>query len=513
MNRPAAKVLAIGLELGDGELIGRWARAGHLPAIADVMREGRWTWLDTTADRLHISAWPSIYTGTTPGEHGVYFTFQPAPGVQGYQRFHTGLYGAPTFWSVLDRAGKRCAVLDPPYSHPEAGFNGRYVYDWGSWAHYLKTGSVPDDLVRKLESSCGPYPLGLEANDLGFEPLEAESLARRLATSVRAKADATRWLMRDSPWELLFTVFGETHAAGHYCWSNELERLGSPQGTPMFTVYAELDRALGALCEAAGQDTAVLIFSGDRVGPNFAGWHLLPDALSRLGYAGGAHAKGDDSGAPAAGRARLDPVKMLRDLLPKDFRKNLARKLPTKLRDKLAQRVDTADIDWGTTRAFCLPTDLEGYIRINLRGREPLGIVEPGQEYERLLDDLSAALAELADPCSGAEIVRGVLRTDREFPGNRRAYLPDLVVQWAADRPIEAARSDRVGTLEGVSPDTRTGTHRGPGFLLARGPGIRAGDPQHRSNILDIAPTVLALLGVAKPEHMAGDVLREFLPA
>jgi predicted AlkP superfamily phosphohydrolase/phosphomutase len=329
---------------------------------------------------------------------------------------------------------------------------------------------------------------------------------------VRAKADATRWLMRESPWELTFTVFGETHAAGHYCWSKDLEHLSSPQGTPMFTVYAELDRALGALCEAAGQDTAVLLFSGDRVGPNFAGWHLLPDALTRLGYSGGVRAE-SGGGASAAGRAKLDPVKMLRDLLPKEFRKNLARKLPTKFRDKLAQRVDTANIDWGTTRAFCLPTDLEGYIRVNLRGREPLGVVEPGEEYERVLDDLSAALAELSDPRSGSSIVRDVARTDREFPGRRREYLPDLVVHWAADAPIEAVRSERVGTLEGVSPDTRTGTHRGPGFLLARGPGIVAGEAAQRGNILDLAPTVLALLGVAKSEHMVGDVLREFLPA
>ena len=40
-------------------------------------------------------------------------------------------------------------------------------------------------------------------------------------------------------------------------------------------------------------------------------------------------------------------------------------RLPDALRHKLAQRVDTAGIDWTRTRAFCLPTDLEGHIRIN----------------------------------------------------------------------------------------------------------------------------------------------------
>jgi predicted AlkP superfamily phosphohydrolase/phosphomutase len=513
MARVAAKVLAIGLELGDGELIHRWAESGRLPTIAALLQRGRWCWLETTAEQLHISAWPSIYTGTAPGEHGVYFTFQPTPGLQGYQRFHTGLYGKPTFWQLLDRAGKRCSVFDPPYSHPEEGFRGSYVYDWGTWAHYLQPGSVPDGLLKRLNAACGPYPLGLEANDLGFTPLDPVDLGKKLVKSVQAKTDATCWLMAQSGWQLMFTVFGETHVAGHYCWSADLADDTAGAENTMFSIYAELDRAVGRLCEAAGPDALVMIISGDRVGPNFAGWHLLPDILMRLGYFGGAPANGGDSGERPAGARSFDPVKALRDLLPKDFRKSLARRLPTKFRDKLAQRVDTADIDWAQTRAFCLPTDLEGYIRVNLKGREPLGVVEPGAEYETLLDDLSAALAELRDPATDALLVHEVVRTDREFPGERRAYLPDLIVRWAADRPVTAASSARIGTVAKLSPDSRAGTHRGPGFLLASGLGVPAGTASSNAHILDFAPTVLAALGVDKPEHMVGRVLREFLPA
>ena len=118
MPRRPGKTVVIGLELGDGQLVRAWAQAGRLPCLKALMDQGCWGWLETTAEQLHISAWPCIYTGATPGEHGVYFTFQPAPGLQGYQRFHTGLYGRPTFWKVLDSAGRtlrgvRCAVLAP----------------------------------------------------------------------------------------------------------------------------------------------------------------------------------------------------------------------------------------------------------------------------------------------------------------------------------------------------------------------------------------------------------------
>ena len=87
-------------------------------------------------------------------------------------------------------------MFDAPYSHPEEGFGGAFIYDWGTWAHYLKPGSSPPALLKQLEKACGSYPLGSEANDLGFAPLEAADTARRLVSSVKAKADAACWLMQ-----------------------------------------------------------------------------------------------------------------------------------------------------------------------------------------------------------------------------------------------------------------------------------------------------------------------------
>jgi predicted AlkP superfamily phosphohydrolase/phosphomutase len=509
MPAPSGRVLIVGLELGDGQLIRAWSEAGLLPALKELFDSGSWGWLETTADELHISAWPTIYTGATPGDHGVYFTFQPAPGLQGYQRFHEGIYGRPTFWSLLDRASRRCVILDPPYSHAEPGFGGSFIHDWGTWAHYLQPGSVPGDLLPRLEKACGCYPLGLEANDLGFAPLDAGDTSRRLVSSVALKSDAIRWLARNSEWDLLFTVFGETHVAGHYCWSAELAGGPGDTSTPMFQVYASIDRAIARLRDEAGPGATVIVISGDRCGPNFAGWHLLPEVLARLGYSGG-DSPGTAADAPAR---RFDPVKALRDLLPKEFRKNLARRLPTRLRDKLAQRVDTADIDWSRTRAYCLPTDLEGYIRINLRGREPLGIVDPGAEFRQILQDISAALLDLRHAVTGSRIVRKVVIVDDAFPGDRRPLLPDLIVQWEAAGPITGVVSARIGAVTGNSPDPRSGTHRGPGFMVAHGPGIAAGATLDAASILDFAPTILTRMGVPVPQSMRGKAWRELTDA
>jgi predicted AlkP superfamily phosphohydrolase/phosphomutase len=512
MKSSGPRIVVIGLELGDGKLIEGWARRGKLPYLASLMQRGCFGWLQTTAEQLHISAWPTIYTGVAPGEHGVYFTFQPAPGVQGYRRFHAGLYGKPTFWKLLDEAGLRTAVIDAPYTHPEEGYKGQFIYDWGTWAHYLAPGSQPASLLKSLESAVGRYPLGLEANDLGLEPLEATQISAKLEQAIEAKTRATKWLLSQDTADVVVSVFGETHVAGHYCW---------PQGAmseeqvmdyaPMLSVYEALDRAIRDIHQAAGAECQLIVVSGDRVGPNYAGCHLLPDILTSLGFLARPGAAGQAESQPASSGG-FDPVKVVRDLMPVALRKWIARQMPTSMRDKLAQRVDTADIDWSRTRAYWLPTDLEGCIRINLQGREPQGVVKRGEEYEAVLAELTRELLALRDPDdAGYAIVSEVLRTDQHFPGARRDWLPDLIVRWNGRRPIAGAQSERIGILRQATPDSRPGTHLGPGFLLAAGPGTAVGEIPADANILDVAPTILARCGIGKPAYMPGRVLVQLI--
>jgi len=497
------RVLVIGMEMGDGTLIRRWCADGHLPVLQGLLdRGGQWAWLNTTADTLHVSAWPSLYTGTGPAKHGVYYTFQPRTGRQGYARFAPGTYGEPSFWKLLSDAGRRCVVFDAPYTEPEPGFDGIQVFDWGTWAQYLGPGSTPKDALKSLLRRCGSYPLGLEAHDIGLVAWDADDMRERLVRAVAAKADASAWLLAQSEWDLFFTVFGETHPAAHYCWPDDAD--GDFEAPQLLAVYEALDAGIGRILEAAGPGVSVFIVSGDGVGPNHSGWHLLPEILERLDYFVSAAASPQvDTEAASAGR-KFDPVKALRDLLPKDFRKALARRLPTSLRDKLAQRVDTADIDWSRTRAFCLPTDLEGYIRINLRGREPEGIVEPGDEYRAVCRELADSLRRLRNPATGRNAVREVVVTGDRLAGPRMDQLPDLIVCWSDEARISALESDAIGTVSGTSPDGRTGTHRAPGFVLARcAPGSTMGFPD-RAHIFDFAPTLLDSFGVGKTAAMDG---------
>lgn len=517
MANRAPKVVVIGLDLGDGELIGRWTASGSLPNLRRLMEQGTTGRLGTTAEWLHVSAWPTLYTGAPVGHHGVYYTFQPAPGLQGYRRFGAGQYGAPTVWELLGGSGVRCTVFDAPYTHPEPSAGAAQVIDWGSWAQYWKAESVPRALLGELNRAVGKYPLGLEAHDLGLVGRDPAELQPRLVQSARAKTDAILWLMQHQEWDCFITVYGETHPGGHYCWWPEAA--SNDQGADLAlleALYREIDAGIGRIVSSLPNDATVLIVSGDSVGPNHSGWHLLPDVLRRLGMLAEPSAQPEPQNEQAksadAPRPGWDPVRSLRDLLPKDFRKALARRLPTALRDRLARRVDTATIDWSRTRAFTLPTDLEGCIRINLAGREPFGIVQPGAEYNQLCEQLTEALLELVNPATGRPAVRQVIRSDRQFAGPRRDFLPDLIVLWSAEAPITELQSDRVGAVAGVSPDGRTGTHTPPGFIIAKGPAFDPGSRAGAARVSDIAPTLLAIYGVELPAHMDGTALVEAAP-
>ena len=106
------RVLLIGLDSADADLIEQWAAAGYLPTFARLRRDGVWGRLGTSAEVMHVSAWPTLYTGTTPGHHGMYHAYQVRAGDQRVHRTEPQWCGQPPFWKFLDDADRKCIVFD-----------------------------------------------------------------------------------------------------------------------------------------------------------------------------------------------------------------------------------------------------------------------------------------------------------------------------------------------------------------------------------------------------------------
>jgi predicted AlkP superfamily phosphohydrolase/phosphomutase len=162
------------------------------------------------------------------------------------------------------------------------------------------------------------------------------------------------------------------------------------------------------------------------------------------------------------------------------------------------------DVDWHRTQAYSVGNI--GPIYANLRGREPQGIVDPGHEYETLLGDLAYKLAHLRDPDSGEPIRGQVYRREEVFEGPHLDHAPDLIF-LAEDMRYTGFGLFDFPTNAWMSAADRSGGHRMDGLLLMYGPGCKAGHELPTAHLVDLAPTLLAAMGVPIPTDMDGHVL------
>ena len=150
------------------------------------------------------------------------------------------------------------------------------------------------------------------------------------------------------------------------------------------------------------------------------------------------------------------------------------------MRERLSLRWKTAGVAWPDTRAFVIENANEGYVRINLRGREPLGIVEPGGEHETLCDQIREVAMSLTNPETGRAAAHAVLgRTTSALV--RAVHMPDVAVIWDTDAKVTGQlQMAKHGLIRRPSascelPPYYTGNHAPHAFALAFGPEVPKG--------------------------------------
>ncbi|UCF95103.1 MAG: hypothetical protein JSW39_13450, partial [Desulfobacterales bacterium] len=260
----------------------------------------------------------------------------------------------------------------------------------------------------------------------------------------------------------------------------------------------------------------VFTVSVDGVGPNYAGCHLLPEVLSKLNL----YAEAGDQNTPDSSRQRVKSsrkslMKSLRDLIPYNIRREVSRLLPRHLQHQLSMKWVSTNIDWERTKAFCIPNANEGYIRINLQGREPKGTI-PAGFYGDFCKELQDRCRELSNPINKLLAVRQVVCSHQIFEGDRLASLPDIVINWDFDAQVlNQLYSETCGIVEGVAgyqtEPYYTGNHRPAAFFIARGPTIGETGIAKGGHIVDIVPTLLALMEVKIPDGLDGRVWENLL--
>jgi hypothetical protein len=176
------------------------------------------------------------------------------------------------------------------------------------------------------------------------------------------------------------------------------------------------------------------------------------------------------------------------------------------VRDWVTSRAYAGRVDWPTTPAIALPTGGEGYVRLNLGGREAAGCLpRGGAAHRRYVDLLVDGLRSLRVAGTDEPLVDDLVFPAERFPGPRSEHLPDLVAGWRPDTPATELRSTRLGTFRGRLATGRPGTHCGTAFVAIAGAAAATPPVGGIRTTIDLASFVRDLLvdstvrGTAEP--------------
>jgi predicted AlkP superfamily phosphohydrolase/phosphomutase len=513
------RVMIFGLDGATFHFIRPLAMAGRLPALADLMARGTSGELRSIYPPHTAAAWSTFMTGELPGNHGVFNFYElnlTRYSRRGRPVTSDALRGR-TIFDVASAHGLRVAALHVPMTFPAWPINGVMFSGYPAPA-----GSPACAYPRTLAATFGR----LTGITWTRSP---DKRVRWSQEHIALQTDLCEQVLTQEAPDLFMTVYQETDWAHHYLWRYHDPR--SPAytaadarryGDHIALVYQALDQAIGRLLCYAGPETTIFVVSdhgGTVSAPN--AFHLNAWLASQgLFVARTEHATWLSMAFTRQLTRKLRTFP-LRELKEQRFARwllpiinpvlHLARRAGLEsLMDHIYQVHDSgASLDPTQTRAyrFQVVTQAEG-IALNVAGRQPQGIVQPGAEYETLRDQIIAGLQALRTPDTDEPLMIGVYRREEIFAGRHMEEVPDIIVRL---HPLY-----RVGT--NVQPPLFTqlraadvqgplsGWHDDYGILIAAGPGIAAGVTVTGASLLNMAPTILHALGLSAPPWMEGTV-------
>jgi predicted AlkP superfamily phosphohydrolase/phosphomutase len=464
-------VLAIAIDSAEPTLIRRLIDQGELPALAALEREGSWLTVHSSSYLGSASVWPTFATGTEPKVHGVYAEWCWQPETMNVKRFDGDF--AP-FWKLFAARGVSVGVIDPPFAKPIGLSDGFEVIDWGAHDSVRQGMQVfPAEIRQQILREIGPHPVFTNRHDNAspHDPKELRKLAAKCLHGVKLRGRLARTLIDTTDPDFTFVVFTELHHCGHYLWhatqlrnSLDVDFGQTKPATPSVEdLCREIDRQVAILSQTRGPEDAIIVFSLHGMRHSAGVPSFLSDLLCEKQFACMAHWASQSW----THRSR-SLLATLKRRAPERLKKLYYRVLSLRAVKAVAQPTMLPEYDWRHTRAFSLPTDQHGWIRINLRNRERDGIVAP-EEYEPTCAEVENFMRSL-QTVDGAPLVKSVIRMAANVAEAELIKLPDLVVHWTDAAFLNGAKIKDSNVRIKMIGTKFTGQHALDGFCIAKGP-------------------------------------------
>jgi len=495
-----AKVLAIGLDGAPPKLIFKWAQMGLLPNLAGLMARGTYGFLKSTIPPMTCPAWTSSVTGVDIHKHGLYDFFLSADLARKRLVFADARKRrVKAVWSLLNDEGKKTVVINLPVTYPPEKVDGAMVS--GMLTPSLRSRfTYPPNLKEEL------LDLGYMI-DIGETLLEKVTLFKHdpkaylqeVIKMVRKRVETALYLMREFEWDFFLVVFVALDRVNHLFWKHiDPKHLAHDQASAKVLMpwvvrcYKAVDEAVGMLVRRVNKKTNVIVYS-DHGFRSLNYFVFFNNLLKREGLL----ATRSHGLSPLITQALLFKlIKRLPTMITLGF-------LPTSLRRTLGHAMRSSkevlsffDIDPRDTLAY----QLGQFIHINKE------TIRSEEERAKLARRILSVLRKTYP------ITRVRAFTKEELFG-RNAQVPDLVLLaegTVSPRHLLTRRGELLCKYReeiDIPSLMWCGDHELYGILVMAGPSIKSVARLKEACIIDIAPTILKLMGLEIPVYMNGKPL------
>jgi predicted AlkP superfamily phosphohydrolase/phosphomutase len=512
------KLLVIGMDGAPFPLIKKWSEEGHLPNLAKLISRGSFGILKSTIPVHSPTAWSSFITGLNPGKHGVFDFVRREKNSYQLRVIRADQILGASIWRIMSESGRSVGVMNVPMTYPPEEVNGFLLSGLGTPDYSIY--SYPPEMTEVLNKQ------GYRVNKkFFFTPDRQDEWLDDIHAITQKRGETAVKLMQENPWDFFMVVFRNSDEICHFYWHHmdETHPKHNPNAperykTAIRDLYKRIDHHIGEIITAAGENTNVIIMSDHGAGPLYKdvflnewliqqGWLRLKDSqvnqrewLKFIHKLGLTRAKISDN----LTRYNLHRLEVI-------IKKLLGDRIYILPRDDRPEFINA--IDWSQTKAYSF--GYYGQIFINLRGREPEGIVEPGQEYLNLRDKIAQQMQTIVDPGDNNPVVDQVYKKEELFNGDFLGDAPDLLaimrgLTYITRKGYEFA--SKRGTIFREPYTAETGSHRIEGILIGAGPDLAKKELELKEyDIQDLAPTLLYLQQCPIPNYMDGHIISELI--
>ncbi len=475
----SSKVLIIGVDGGTFRFIKPLVDEGRLPTFKMLMDKGVHGILRSTAPPITAPAWTTFMTGKNPGQHGLFHFISFPKNSYDYYVINATNCRSKTMFRLASDAGRRVISINVPVTYPPENLNGIVVS--GMLSPKGKTFTYPERLTEELLEQ----GYRIDVWDEDFD--DAERYLNDVMDMSRKRLEVSRRLLSTNSWDLAMVTFTGADRLQHKMWERE---------DLIRRYYILLDGLIGDLLTLVDDSTYVMVMSDHGFTPvkgTFLVNQWLADngLLRRNRFLG----KMPSTWVHLLGHRRHGFVSRLKYLV--------SSVISAASRGRLLG-YPRMSINFEKSRVFARPAPV---MFVNRKDRWFCGMVEPGEEYEKLKRSICERLGDLRDPKTGEKIVEDALIKDDIYSGECFDEAPDIVL-LPRDEGYDFLALESYHSYVRADP-IRKSCHSMNGIFFLSGPEAQKGVESGVVQMVDCMPTILQLLDVPIPEDVDGRILRE----